>query len=111
MIESRTCHSPCQKPPLDGKDELARGSLRASIKSNNTPTFSPAVFWAATLALALALALAPPSTNELFKQFMKTYLEFNQELSQPSIECKQSLKAKIPNVYYGKLHIDCYYFC
>ena len=25
--------------------------------------------------------------------------------------CKQPLKARFPNLYYGNLHIDCYQFC
>ena len=41
---------------------------------------------------------------------MKVYLETNQRLKQPPAEGKQFFKAKVPNVYYGKLHIDCYYF-
>ena len=42
---------------------------------------------------------------------MKAYLESNQGPSQPPEERKRLLKAKVPDVYYGKLHIDCYHFC
>ena len=42
---------------------------------------------------------------------MKAYLESNQGPRQPLVERKQPLKAKVSKVYYGKLHIDCYYFC
>ena len=42
---------------------------------------------------------------------MKAYLESNQGPSQPPTKRKQSFKAKVPDVYYGKLHIDYYYFC
>ena len=41
---------------------------------------------------------------------MKAYLETNQRPRQPLAECAQSLKAKVPEVSYGKLHIDCYHF-
>ena len=27
------------------------------------------------------------------------------------MECKQPFKAKVPDLYYGKLHMDCYHFC
>ena len=73
MAKIRTCHSFRHNPPLDGEDELARGSLRASIKDNNTSTPSPAIFWAQTPAPALPPALAPSSIKELCQQLLKTY--------------------------------------
>ena len=103
MARLRTRRSLCRNPPLGGEDELAGDSLRASIKGNNTPTYSLAVSWAPTFA--------PPSIDELFKRFMKAYFESNQEPRQPPKKRKQSLKAKVLDVYYGKLQIDCYYFC
>ena len=42
---------------------------------------------------------------------MKAYLEFNQGPSQPPEERERPLKAKVPDVYYGKSHMDCYHFC
>ena len=42
---------------------------------------------------------------------MKPYLESNQGPTQLLLERKQTSKAKIPKIYYGKLHIDCYHFC
>ena len=42
---------------------------------------------------------------------MKAYLESNQRPNQLLVECKQFFKAKMPDVYYGKLHMDCYHFC
>ena len=56
-------------------------------------------------------APAPLSSDELFKQFMRAYLESNQRLRQLLAEHKQSLKTKVPEMYYGKLHMDCYHFC
>ena len=41
---------------------------------------------------------------------MKAYLESNLVPSQPPEECKRPPKAKVPDVYYGKLHMDCYHF-
>ena len=38
-------------------------------------------------------------------------METNQRPRQPSAERKQTLKAKIPEIYYSKLHMDCYHFC
>ena len=66
-----------------------------------------------TSTLATALAVALLSHNELFKQFMKAYLE-NQVTGQTEIDIeprKQLFKARFPNLYYGNLHMDCYQFC
>ena len=103
MVGLRTCRSPRRNPPLGGEDELTGGPPGAPTKSSHTPTHSPTVSWAPTPALL--------STDKLFKQFMRAYLESNQGPSQPLEEREQPLKAKIPDVYYGKLHMDCYHFC
>ena len=69
MAEPRTCRSSCHNPPLGNEDELAEGPLGASTKGSNTLTFFPAISQTPTPALL--------STNELFKRFMKAYLECN----------------------------------
>ena len=103
------------------EDELVResgpvggpysGSTSPALSRN--PTLDPELIPALNLAPipALVPAPAPPSSNELFKQFMRAYLESNQGLKQPPTERERSLKAKVPEVYYGKLHMDCYHFC
>ena len=104
-----TCRNLGYNPLPGGKDELAKSLPEALTKSSNTPTLSPAVFWALIPAPAPALVLF--STNKLFKQFMKAYLEFNQGPRQPLTEHKWIFKAKMLDVYYGKSHIDYYHFC
>ena len=87
MARPTACRSPCQNPPLTGKDELAGAALGpAPTEGSNTSTPAPAVsrvpipaptdvsVAAPSPALALT-ATAPFSDNELFKQFMKAYLE------------------------------------
>ena len=101
MARPRTCCSPRRNSPPGGEDE--GDPPEAPTKGSHTPTHSPAVSWAPTPAL--------PSNDELFKQFMKAYLESNQGPSQPPEECKRPLKAKVPDVYYGKSHMDYYHFC
>ena len=76
MVRPRTCHSPRRNPPPGSEDE--GGPPGAPTKGSHTPTHSSAVSWAPTLAL--------PSNDELFKQFMKAYLESNQGPSQPPEE-------------------------
>ena len=103
MAGPRTRRSPRRNPPPGGEDELAEGPPGASTKGSHTPTHSPTI--------SRALTLAPLSTNKLFKRFMKGYLESHQGPSQPLKEHKRPLKAKMPDVYYGKSHMDCYHFC
>ena len=66
------CRSPCRNPLPAGEDELAGA---APTEGSGTPTPTPVVSRAPTPAPATAPAAAPSSDNELFKQFMKAYLE------------------------------------
>ena len=102
MAGPRTRRSPRRNPPPGGEDELAGGPPGAPTEGSHTPTHFPAVSWAPTPA--------PPFNDELFKRFIKAYLESNQGPSQSPKEHKQLFKAKVPDVYYGKLHMDCYHF-
>ena len=101
--------SPCRNPPQGGKNEPVEGPPGAPTKGSNIPIPSSAVSWTPTPVPTLASALL--STDESFKQFMKAYLESNQRLNQPLAERKRPLKAKVPDVYYGKSHLVCYQFC
>ena len=66
-----------------------------------------------TLIPALAFALAPvsESSDELFRRFIRAYLESNQEPSRSPAKYKQFFKAKMPDMYYEKPYMDCYHFC
>ena len=57
------------------------------------------------------LGLAPASTNELFKQFMKAYLQAQTPALIQAEPREQLLKACFPNFYYENSHMDCYRFC
>ena len=103
-------------PPTDPvEDELARDpgpdggphSGSTSPAPSRNPTPGPVQ----VPALIPAPAPAPVSTDELFKKFMKAYLESNQGPKPPPAERERPLKAKVPEVYYGKSHMDCYHFC
>ena len=95
------------------EDELARDQVPLEGSNFGSTSPGPASSRDSTPAPApvLAPAPAPASSNELFKQFMKAYLESNQGPSQPPAKRERALKAKVPNVYYGKSHMDCYHFC
>ena len=91
------------------KDELAKNQVPFQ-KSNFGSTF-PRLALFCNPTLVPVPTLAPLSSDKLFKKFMKAYLDFNQGPSQTLAERKQPLKAKVPDVYYGKLHMDYYHFC
>ena len=104
--------SPCWNPRPAGEDELAGAAL---TKGNGTPTPTFVVSRAPTSALATAPTVVPSLDNELFKQFMKAYLEAQVPARiAPEIDKeprKQLFKAWFPNLYYDNLHMDCYQFC
>ena len=116
---SLLCCSPRQNlPPPDSlDDELARdpdwvggpylGST--SLAPSRKPTPGPELVSA--LIPALVPAPTPLSSDELFKQFIKAYLESSQGPGQPPAERKRFLKAKVSEENYGKSHMDCYHFC
>ena len=120
---SRLYHSPCWNLfPLDPvEDELARdpcpvggphsGSTSPALSCNPIPGPKLVPTLISTPVPAPIPAPAPPSSDKLFKQFMRAYLESNQGPKQPSAERERLFKAKVLEIYYSKLHIDCYYFC
>ena len=123
MASGGSClyYSPCRNIPLIDpiEYELARdpglvgdphsGTTSAALSCNPTP--DPNLIPALISAPVPALSSTPVLTNKLFKQFMKAHLESNQEPKQPPMERKRHLKAKVFVEHYGKLHMDCYYFC
>ena len=121
MAPERFCPHcfPCRNPlPIDPvEDKLARdlGSVGGLNSGNTSPAPSRNPTPGLNLVLALiptpvpALTPAPVASKELFKKFMKAYLETNQGSRQP--ERKQNLKAKVLEIYYGKSYMDYYYFC
>ena len=72
MARPVACCNPCQKPPSASEDELADVD---PTEGNGTPTPTPVVSHAPTPAPATATGAAPSLDTEVFKQFMKAYLE------------------------------------
>ena len=110
MAGPRARRSPRRNPPPAGEDELA-GAV--PTEGSDTPTPTPVMSCAPTPAPATAPAAAPSSDNELFKQFMKAYLEA-QVPGRTEVDPEpreQPLKARFPDLYYGNSHMDCYRFC
>ena len=106
--------------PIDHiKDKLAKnldpiinshlGSTSPALSRKPAPglTLVPTLIAVLIPVLALALIL----TNELIKKFIKAYFETNQGIKQPPAERVCHFKVQVPEIYYGKLHINCYHFC
>ena len=110
MAGPRICRRTRRNPPPAGEDELA-GAAPTEGSGGSTPT--PIVSRAPTPAPATALAATTSSDTELFKRFMKAYLEA-QVPGQTKVDSetrKQPLKARFLDLYYGNSHMDCYRFC
>ena len=98
-----TRRSPCVNPPVDSteQDELADAQGRRSNASSNEAPIPPK---APTPPLVL-----PPS-EDLFTKFMKVFMETTQ--AQDQLEPRGRLvKARTPETYSRKSHMDCYHFC
>ena len=99
-----TWQSPCVNFPIDfiEQNELAnaQGSARRSDASSNK---TPILFETPTPPLA------PPPSKDLFSKFIKVFIETTQAqaLAEPQ---KRLLKAKTPEIYLGKFHMEYYHF-
>ena len=90
MAGPRTRRSLRRNSPPGGEDELAKSLPGALTEANNTPIPSPPASRAQTPASAQAPA--PPSNEGLFQQFMKAYLENqNQNQAPPSVPIQAEL--------------------
>ena len=107
-----TRQSPCVNTPVNPARELdeldgAQGPARRSnAGSNEAPTKAP------TPPKASTPPLVPPTSGDLFTKFMKVFIEIMQAQAQALAEPRERpLKARTPETYFGKSHMNCYYFC
>ena len=88
-------------------DELA--STQGLAKKSNAGS-NKALTEALISPDASTLSFVPPTSKDLFTKFMKVFIEMTQ--AQDHLEPQKCpLKAKTPEIYFGKSHMDCYYFC
>ena len=109
---SCACRSLCINTPVDPARELneladAQGPARRSnIGSDKAPTkflIPPE---------ALTPPYVPPISENLFTIFIKVFMKITQAQTRDLLEPgERSLKAKTPDTYFKKLHMDCYHFC
>ena len=109
--KSCACRSPYVNtlPNSAGElDELAgQGpAKRSNVKSNEAPTKAP------TPPEATTPPCVPHLSKDFFTKFMKVFMETTQVQAQALAEpWERSPKAKIPEIYSRKSHINCYHFC
>ena len=117
MAKPRACYSLHWNPFPTGKDELAGAAL---TKGSGTPTSIPVVSCAPIPALTAAFApLLASATADLaarylakdLQKILKTILEARALAPQPEGFRKRPLKARAPDLYCGKTHMECYNFC
>ena len=100
------CRSPCVNTPVDPAEELDKlagaqsSAKRSNAGSDEAPTFPEA----STPPLALF------TSKDLFTKFMKVFMETTQAWNQLEPR-ERSLKARTPETYSRKSHMDSYHFC
>ena len=121
MARPCACRSPCWNPPPSGKDEHAGAAPGpAPTDDSETPTYTH------TMSCILTPAPAPPPalvnsiarySKKDLQWIFKTVLETTalglalQPLVFLNGPLTKFLKARFPNLYYSKTHIECYNFC
>ena len=95
--------------PAGELDELAGAqgpARRFNAGSDETPTEAP------TSPEASTPPHVPLTSEDLFTKFMKVFMETTQAQAQALAEPRERpLKARTPETYSGKSHMDCYHFC
>ena len=109
---SRARRSPCVNTPVDLAGELdelagAQGpAKRSNAGSDEAPIETPTPLEASTPPLI------PPTSEDLFTKFMKVFMQTTQAQAEALAEPRERpLKARTPETYSGKSHMDCYHFC
>ena len=116
MAQSSARRIPSQIFFLGGKDKLTGAAL---TKDNNTPV----VLYAPTLAAAPSVVFALSSIDQYLEddlqRILRTVLDFRPLASlltpapasqQYKGSCERLLKARFPNVDWGKTYLECYNF-
>ena len=105
---SYACRRPCVNTPVDLAGELDKlvGAQSPARRSNAGSDEALIPLEASTPPFV------PPTSKDLFTKFMKVFMETTQAQAQVLAEPqKRPLKARTPETYSGKSHMDCYHFC
>ena len=98
-----------------------RATPIANIPTLTLPTLDIFVLASSSLSAPTVAVPTTASTEELFNLFMQTYMGNIKNQAQAWVQVltfpvlvepkEQSLKARFLNIYFGKLHMDYYWFC
>ena len=103
---SCACQSPHVNTPIDPAGEQDKFAGQGSARRSNVGSDE-----APTPPEALIPPLTPP-IKDFFTKFMKVFMETMQAQAQTLTKPQECpFKAKTPETYSGKSHIDCYHFC
>ena len=100
---SRSRKTVASTPPISRSDSKS-DELGALEKGTPAPSHM------STPALVEPTLASKYSEADLIR-ILKIFLETKGLKPKAEVPRKRPLKAKIPDVYFEKLHIDCYYFC
>ena len=99
-----TQRNSCINPPTDilkKQDELVGAPERSNAGSNGAPT---------PLEAPTSPLVSPPF-KDLFTKFIKVFMETRQAQGQVLAEPREHpLKARTPETYWSKSHMECYHF-
>ena len=109
---SCSCKDVVDSAPPISRSNSKSDELGAPEKGSPAPNHAsiPASSHASTSTLAESTLALKYSKTDLMK-ILKIFSETKGQKPKAEVPCKRPLKAKVPDVYFGKLHIDCYYFC
>ena len=92
----------------NAQQALAGSNQPEEVPVETTPTLSTASTPSQVLASAPAHALyTKEDLQRITKLYMGSFLQENCQEGPRQIQ----LKVQFPDLYYGKSHIECYYFC
>ena len=103
---SRACRSPCVNTSVDPAGELDELAWQGPARESNVGSDE-----APTPPEASTPHLVTSTSEDLFTKFMKVFMETTQAQAQATEPRERPLKARTPETYSGKSHMDCYHFC
>ena len=102
--------------PPASKSDSKSDKLGAKEKSTPAPSHASASSHASAPSYASVPAVIEPTLALKYSKadlmrILKIFLETKGQEPKAKVPHEQLLKVKVPDVYFGKSHINCYHFC
>ena len=117
MARTPARRNPRRNPPPTGEEEPA-GPAPTEDSDTYTPALAESCVPTPAPTPAAAVALAPAAIDSVAKYLaenlqgiLKTILKARAPASQQDSYSEKPLKARAPDIYRGKTHMECYNFC